>query len=109
VPNKIDMKNQNPDLDLQLINSTFDAKDAFEILIDLLDHKINFHKCKQLSNELRLIEGEQAEARIAALKEEKKKLISFYKQMDQSQKVHVNSLVQLEVMQPSSETENAWI
>lgn len=101
------MKNQNPDLDLQLINSTFDAKDAFEILIDLLDHKINFHKCKQLSNELRLIEGEQAEVRIAALKEEKKKLISFYNNMDKSQKVYVNSLVQLQVTQPKTAADNA--
>lgn len=94
------MKNQNLDLDLHLINSTFDAKDAFEILIDLLDHKINFHKCKQLSNELRLVEGEQADARVAALREEKKRLISFYNNMDKSQKIYVSSLVQLQVMQP---------
>jgi hypothetical protein len=101
------MKNQNPDLNLQLINTTFDAKDAFEILIDLLDHKINFHKCKQLSNELRLIEGEQTESRIAALKEEKKKLILFYNNMDKSQKVYVNSLVQLQVMQTEPASDNA--
>ena len=50
------MKNQNPDLELHLINTTFNAKDAFEILIDLLDHKINFHKCKKLSNDLKHIE-----------------------------------------------------
>ena len=101
------MKNQPQDLNLQLINSTFDAKDAFEILIDLLDHKINFHKIKQLSNELRLIEGEQSETRIAALKEEKKKLIAFYNNLDHSQKIHVNSLVQLEVLQPSTESKKA--
>ena len=101
------MKNQNPDLELHLINTTFNAKDAFEILIDLLDHKINFHKCKKLSNDLKHIEWEEYSDRITALKEEKKRLVAFYNTMDHSKNIYVNSLVQLQMVDSVVE-EEAW-
>ena len=61
---------------IKLIEGKFSPEDAKEVLLELINHKINFHYLKNFSSEERFgqsIEG--SKKRIEYLKEAKRKLL----------------------------------
>ena len=61
---------------IKLIEGKFSPEDAKEVLLELINHKINFHSLKNFSSEERFsqtIEG--SKKRIEYLKEAKRKLL----------------------------------
>lgn len=65
----------------KLITGQFTPGEAKEILLTLVDTKINFHKIKSLSSMIRCNEPEaESELRILALKEAKKQILAVIQQ-----------------------------
>ena len=63
---------------IKLIEGKFSPEDAKEILLELINHKINFHTLKNFSSEERFgqsIEG--SKKRIEYLKEAKEKIVEI--------------------------------
>jgi hypothetical protein len=64
--------------EFKLLAGEFEAADAKEILMSLLDDKIAFHAQKQISYEERYGKREEhADVRIAELKESKKEILEL--------------------------------
>ncbi len=77
---------------IKLIEGKFSPEDAKEVLLELINHKINFHSLKNFSSEERFgqtIEG--SKKRIEYLKEAKEKIVKI---IDKAK--HNNSNLRLE-------------
>ncbi|MGB5645984.1 hypothetical protein [Muriicola sp.] len=86
---------------LQLINGEFTPSEASEVLLALIDEKINFHKIKRLQ----LWEGDHKyetshmDSRIAELKEEKRIASEFITNIKASGKnLKINGIVEISVI-----------
>lgn len=70
-------------MDINLIDGEFSQKDAKEILIQLINDKINFHVRKNFSSNIRFgFVDENSEKRVLALNQEIKDIITFFDQED---------------------------
>jgi hypothetical protein len=68
---------------ISLINSSFKPKDAKQVLLSLLDYKIQFHSQKVLSTyEKYGTEDEYSKNRIEQLKEERDKVLKMFNEND---------------------------
>ena len=90
------MNTQKTELAVQLIDSTFTAEDAREVMLALIDHKIGFHHRKRFSNEER--HGEDltdSRIRIEELKAERKRMVEFFEQLNGERNIAISGLVQI--------------
>ncbi|MFN3196117.1 MAG: hypothetical protein ACE364_09230 [Chlorobiota bacterium] len=68
---------------ISLINSSFEPKDAKQVLLSLLDYKIQFHNQKILSSfEKYGKEDEYSKNRIGQLKQEREKVLEMFNYND---------------------------
>ena len=90
------MNTTQTELAVQLIDSTFTKEDALEVMLALLDHKINFHHRKRFSNEER--HGEDitdSSVRVKELKQERRRLMEFFEQLDTDRNISISGLVNI--------------
>ena len=87
---------------IQLVEGQFTPSEAFDVLSDLIDVKINFHKLQRLSKCER---NENADVfypndRIAELNEEKKIAKDFIRMARaQGYKLRINGILELELLE----------
>ncbi len=88
------MKAKQP---IKFIEGKFSPEEAKEVLVDLLNHKINFHSLKNFSSEERFgkpVEGSQK--RIEELKESREKIIVLIKQaVDKNTNLRIESYINI--------------
>ena len=82
---------------IKLIEGKFSPEDAKEILLELINHKINFHKLKNFSSEERFgqsIEG--SKKRIEYLKKAKQKIVKIIdKANDNNNNLRLESSIEI--------------
>ena len=88
------MKAKQP---IKFIEGKFSPQEAKEVLVDLINHKINFHSLKNFSSEERFgkpVEGSQK--RIEELKESREKIISIIQQaVDKNTNLRIESSINI--------------
>lgn len=73
--------NMEKTIDFKLIDGEFNQKDAKEVLVQLINDKINFHVRRNFSSKIRFgYADENSEKRITALNADLKNIISFFQQ-----------------------------
>jgi hypothetical protein len=83
-------------MEIKLIDGEFDAAEAREILIKLIDFKINFHEAKIFSAQERNTNpGLHSMIRIEELKRAKKELIDIFNEMGSVELIKIRSKVEL--------------
>lgn len=88
----------NSENTFKLIEGTFSAADAKEIILTLVEEKIQFHKRRCLSHELRLgTKDDPSLKRINALKEMQEKLQEVFEKAEQNNHMLViNAAIDIE-------------
>jgi len=81
---------------LKLIDGTYDASDAAEILYTVLNDKIKFHSI-QLNSCLERNQGEvsHSESRLKQLREEKEKIAGILAEADSNKKVKLQASIEV--------------
>lgn len=90
--------NQENSLHVQLVKGDFLPEKAIEIMIALLDQKINYHKIEgiQLWEKDHKNDQEPINNRIKELEKEKKKAINFLSKMKSSEKkIQINGMLSM--------------
>jgi hypothetical protein len=83
-------------MEIKLIDGEFNAAEAREILIKLIDFKINFHEAKIFSAQERNTNpGLHSMIRIEELKKSKIELMNMFNEMNRVDLVKINSKVEL--------------
>lgn len=84
-------------LDLKLISGEFNPKDAKEILINLVNDKLNFHVRKNFSSTIRFgAPDENSAQRITELNGELRNIMEFFDQMDMANgSFSINATIEL--------------
>ncbi|MBU2019710.1 MAG: hypothetical protein KJ941_08700 [Bacteroidetes bacterium] len=84
----------------QLINSTFDSAEAKELVMDLLNTKINFHKLKNFSSNVRFGRDDQYSLKRAAhLELEQLELLRFLEEAyTKNLTIEINSSIHLKII-----------
>ena len=85
---------------IQLVNGAFTPSEASEVIIALIDEKINFHKVKkiQLWEGNHNCETSQLDSRIRELQEEKRKVTEFIAHTkDLGRNLKVNGFLEMTV------------
>ena len=84
---------------IELIKGTFTPDHAREILLQLLDSKINFHNLKNWSSRERLGKPDAySEQRLGHLKESRKKVQALVsKSIDEEKTVTINSTIEINI------------
>ena len=81
-----------------LIDGNFYPSSAQSILIELINHKINFHGSEKFSKELRFgKENENSESRINELIEDKNKLIRWFNSLDNTTSIKIDCLIEIQI------------
>ena len=81
----------------KLIEGIFSPIKAKNLLLELFNYKIDFHKNEKLSNHLRFgNDKEQSENRIKALLVEKKHLVEWLENLDDSETLAINCNINIE-------------
>ncbi len=88
------MKAKQP---IKFIEGKFSPEEAKEVLVDLINHKINFHSLKNFSSEERFgkpVEG--SKKRIEELKESREKIILLIQQaVDKNKNLRIESSINI--------------
>ncbi|MGB6037138.1 MAG: hypothetical protein WBG42_12775 [Cryomorphaceae bacterium] len=86
--------------DYDLIKGDFTPEEALEILIYLIDKKINFHELKTFSNEIRFGKVDQkSKTRSEELKQSKASMKEFIRSAQENGKtVRIKSAVTIEIL-----------
>ncbi len=80
----------------KLIDGIFDNEESKDLILTLLDDKINFQKCKNLS--LKVKKGSLAPHvtdRIEKLRKVRKELVAFFEEHKNSTDFTINSIVEI--------------
>lgn len=82
---------------IKLIKGSFSAHEAKEILLNMIDGKINFHKIKSLSSLVQSNQPNQvSEQRIQELKESKEQFLAFLeKAKKEGRSISIESTINL--------------
>jgi 23S rRNA U2552 (ribose-2'-O)-methylase RlmE/FtsJ len=90
----------NPIENVKFIDGTFNTEDASEILLAVLNDKINFHSSLLLSNIERFgVDTSNSEKRIHELRAEKKRVIVLIKEAKESgELVKIGSTISIELI-----------
>jgi hypothetical protein len=92
--------------DFDLINTTFDPVDARDLLVSMLDSKINYHVIKNLSNQERY--GMKDEHSLRRINELKQSWMEISQLLDDAQKagidVFISSSIKIETKPQVKET-----
>ena len=85
---------------LSLIDGSFDANEANEILTNIFSTKINFHKVKNFSSQVRFDKEDQnAIRRIAELKENLEKVSKIIAEARfQNQRIQITSEIKIKII-----------
>jgi len=83
----------------KLIDGSFIAADAKEILLNVIDYKIRFHQLKDFSGEERFgCEYEHSTERIAELRETRQEIIELFDNLtDLNEPIHLNSVINAQI------------
>lgn len=85
---------------IQLIDGTFTPTSTKSILVELINHKINFHGSEKLSEELRFIqENEHSRNKINQLIEDKIKLIHWLNSLDKNTSIKIDCLIKIQIVE----------
>ncbi len=83
-------------MEIKLIDGEFDVAEAREILVKLIDFKINFHEAKIFSaHERNVSPGIHSLTRIKELKEARTKLIEMLNELKEEDVLKIHSNVEL--------------
>lgn len=83
-------------MEIKLIDGDFSNADARELLIKLIDYKINFHQAKIFSAQERNTKpGLHSIERIEDLKESKKKLLELLNSTSEEKELNVHSSINI--------------
>lgn len=83
-------------MEIKLIDGEFDAAEAREILLKLIDFKINFHEAKIFSaQERNASPGHHSIVRIAELKKAKADLTAMFNELSNEELLKIHSNVEL--------------
>lgn len=90
----------NPIDNIKFIDGTFNTEDASEILLAVLNDKINFHASLLLSNIERFgVDTSNSEKRIQELRAEKKRVIAMIKKAKESgELLKIGSTISIELI-----------
>jgi len=81
----------------KLIEGIFSPIKAKNLLLDLFNYKVDFHKNEKLSNHLRFgTDREQSEKRIKELMLEKKQLLEWFDSLDDTEILAINCNIIIE-------------
>lgn len=88
------MKAKQP---IKFIEGKFSPEEAKEVLVDLINHKINFHSLKNFSSEERFGKPvEESQKRIEELKESREKIILLIQQaVDKNANLRIESSINI--------------
>jgi len=85
---------------IQLVKGNFTATEASEVIMNLINEKINFHKLQRLQmwEKDHMFNTDPLNARIKELKKEKKIVKEFIENLKSSgQKIKINGVLELSV------------
>lgn len=83
---------------LKLIDGNFSSEEARSLLVELLIHKINFHKIERFSKQIRFNEDPApSDKRIDELIRDKNKVIELLNALDPETVISIKADVQLEI------------
>lgn len=84
---------------IELIKGTFTPREAREILVELLNSKINFHNLKNWSSHERAGKPDaHSEQRLAYLNESRKKVETFFAEhINEEKNVTINSNIEITI------------
>ncbi len=83
----------------KLIEGTFSVASAKVLLLELISYKINFHKMKKFSNEIRYGEDlDHSEKRITELTREKEELEKWFLLLKNEDTLKITSRINIEVI-----------
>lgn len=83
----------------RIIDGTFTADKAKELLIELIDHKINFHNMEKFSHKICYGEDlEHSEKRIKELTNEKQSLMEWLNNHKETDTIKINCKINLETI-----------
>lgn len=84
-------------IDLKLISGEFNHKDAKEILVNLINDKLNFHTRKNFSSTIRFgVPDENSSKRISELNKDLKNIMEFFEQADKAnESFSINAMIEL--------------
>ncbi|MCB9244940.1 MAG: hypothetical protein H6606_00790 [Flavobacteriales bacterium] len=97
-------------LTINLIDSTLEREEAYEVLIALVDAKINFHKRKCFSDSVRFgADVSKSQSRISELKMERRRLEDYFMGRNQrsSEKIQINSRVYIGLSEDQEQRHSA--
>lgn len=84
----------------KLIDGTFTTADARAVLLELLSYKINFHSREKVSDEERFgADVGHSSRRIRELNQEKEELTRWVHSLPADDKLKVNCIITLEVLE----------
>ena len=84
---------------IKLIDGDFSQARAKTLLLELLQHKINFHKVEKFSNEFRFGEDrEHSENRINQLLDEKYGLMAWFELMEKAEGFRIHCSIEIETI-----------
>lgn len=84
---------------IKLIEGDFSHLRAKTLLLELLQHKINFHKVEKFSNEFRFGEDrEHSENRINQLLDEKYGLMAWFELMEKAEGFRIHCSIEIETI-----------
>jgi hypothetical protein len=84
---------------IKLIDGEFPHARAKNLLLDLVQHKINFHKVEKFSNEFRFGEDrEHSEKRIHELMDEKYGLMAWIELMEKAEGFRIHCTIEIETI-----------
>lgn len=89
----------------KLIDSSFTVDEAKQVLLTLLNNKIQFHSHRVFSNDERFgIDDKFSKNRIVELEEIRKELIDYFNTLgDTDQKINLTSVVNIEILESKME------
>lgn len=93
---------ENTSQNIDLVNGHFTTTEAREVILSLLDQKLNFHKTKrfQLWTQDRFANFDTLDNRIAELEKEKERALKFLEaHQDSASKLKLNASLNLEIVE----------
>lgn len=91
----------------KLIDSSFTVQEAKQVLLSLVNNKIQFHSQRIFSNDERFgIDDKFSKNRIVELEEIRKELIDYFNTLgDMNQKMNLTSIVNMEILETKMEVQ----